>query len=421
MQTSDNNKKSLFGPATLVTAAFIGPGTVVTASLAGANFGYALIWALVFSVAATMILQEMAARLGIVTGRGLGENLRQLVQNPLLRWPLLLLVVAAIVIGNSAYQGGNISGAALGADTLFADSALVLQWKNYTSVNPWALLLGLVSAVVLWFGQYKLIERCLIALVILMSLAFIGTMLLTRPDLAALIKGALWPAIPAGAVLSVVALIGTTVVPYSLFLHAAAAAQKWPHTNVAPQAAIRAARQDIAVAIPLGGLISIAIVSTAATAFFGREQQLDNVAQLAQALTPLFGSAATWCLALGLMAAGLSSAITAPLAAAYALAGVLNKPLDLKQPVFRATWIFIVLCGVMLSSLGIRPVNVIWFAQVANGILLPLICLCLLLAMNHKVLGAYRNNRWQNALGIIVLLVSLLLSGRSLALAFALL
>lgn len=421
MQTSDNNKKSLFGPATLVTAAFIGPGTVVTASLAGANFGYALIWALVFSVAATMILQEMAARLGIVTGRGLGENLRQLVQNPLLRWPLLLLVVAAIVIGNSAYQGGNISGAALGADALFADSALVLQWKNYTSVNPWALLLGLVAAVVLWFGQYKLIERCLIALVILMSLAFIGTMLLTRPDLAALIKGALWPAIPTGAVLSVVALIGTTVVPYSLFLHAAAAAQKWPHTNVAPQAAIRAARQDIAVAIPLGGLISIAIVSTAATAFFGREQQLDNVAQLAQALTPLFGSAATWCLGLGLMAAGLSSAITAPLAAAYALAGVLNKPLDLKQPVFRATWIFIVLCGVVLSSLGIRPVNVIWFAQVANGILLPLICLCLLLAMNHSVLGQYRNNRWQNGLGLVVLLVSLLLSGRSLALAFALL
>ncbi|GAA0539449.1 Nramp family divalent metal transporter [Rheinheimera aquimaris] len=421
MQTSDNNKKSLFGPATLVTAAFIGPGTVVTASLAGANFGYALIWALVFSVAATMILQEMAARLGIVTGRGLGENLRQLVQNPLLRWPLLLLVVVAIVIGNSAYQGGNISGAALGADALFADSAAVMQWKNYSSVNPWALLLGLVAAVVLWFGQYKLIERCLIALVILMSLAFIGTMLLTRPDLAALLKGAFWPAIPTGAVLSVVALIGTTVVPYSLFLHAAAAAQKWPHNNVAPQVAIRAARQDIAVAIPLGGLISIAIVSTAATAFFGREQQLDNVAQLAQALTPMFGSAATWCLALGLMAAGLSSAITAPLAAAYALAGVLNKPLDLKQSVFRATWIFIVLCGVVLSSLGIRPVNVIWFAQVANGILLPLICLCLLLAMNHSVLGQYRNNRWQNGLGLVVLLVSLLLSGRSLALAFALL
>lgn len=421
MQNTRNNKKTLFGPATLVTAAFIGPGTVVTASLAGANYGYALIWALVFSVFATMVLQEMAARLGIVTGRGLGENLRELVQQPLLRWPLLLLVIAAIVVGNSAYQGGNISGAALGADALFSDTSFISAWRANTGINVWALLLGALAALVLWFGQYKLIERCLIALVLLMSLAFIGTMLLTKPNLLALFQGAFWPALPTGAVLTVVALIGTTVVPYSLFLHAAAAAQKWPKQTTDTQFALHAARQDIAIAIPLGGLISIAIVSTAAAAFFGSGQQLDNVGQLAQALTPLFGNAATWCLALGLMAAGLSSAITAPLAAAYALAGILGKPLNLKQPVFRLTWLFIVICGVVLSSLGIKPVSVIWFAQVANGILLPIICLCLLLAMNHPVLGQYKNSRWQNTLGLLVLLVSLVLSWRSLALAFALL
>jgi manganese transport protein len=416
-----SHKRSWFGPATLVTAAFIGPGTVITASLAGANYGYALVWALLFSVFATMVLQEMAARLGIVTGRGLGENLRELVRQPLLRWPLLLLVVAAIVIGNSAYQGGNISGAALGADALFGHLPLIQRWHSSTGINLWALLLGAVAAVVLWFGQYKLIERCLIALVLLMSLAFIGTMLLTKPDLAALFKGAFIPVIPQGAILTVVALIGTTVVPYSLFLHAAGAAQKWPKQQIDTDTALRASRQDIALAIPLGGLISIAIVSTAAAAFFGREQQLENVAQLAQSLTPLFGNAATWCLALGLMAAGLSSAITAPLAAAYALSGILGKPLNLKLPLFRLTWLFIIVCGVLLASLGIRPVSVIWFAQVANGILLPLICLCLLLAMNHHLLGQYKNNRWQNALGALVLLVSLLLSGRSLALAFALL
>ena len=119
--------KSLFGPATLVTAAFIGPGTVITASMAGASYGYTLIWALVFSVLSTMVLQEMAARLGIVTGRGLGENLHQLVQQKWLRWPLLLLVVSAIVIGNSAYQGGNISGASLGAEALFADNHFLSQ------------------------------------------------------------------------------------------------------------------------------------------------------------------------------------------------------------------------------------------------------------------------------------------------------
>lgn len=414
-------KTSRFGPATLVTAAFIGPGTVITASLAGANYGYALLWALLFSVFATMVLQEMAARLGIVTGRGLGENLRTLVTQPLLRWPLLVLVIGAIVVGNSAYQGGNISGAALGAEALFGDFDFITRWQTNNGINLWALLLGAVAATVLWFGQYKWIERCLIVLVLLMSLAFIGTMLLTKPDLLALITGALWPQIPDGAVLTVVALIGTTVVPYSLFLHAASAAQKWPPGSINTAAALSASRADIAVAIPLGGLISVAIVSTAAAAFFGSGQQLENVTQLAHSLTPLFGSAATWCLALGLMAAGLSSAITAPLAAAYALAGIVGKPLDLKQPVFRLTWLFIIVCGVLLASLGIRPLSVIWFAQIANGILLPLICLCLLLAMNHSVLGQYKNSRWQNVLGVVVLLVSLLLSGRSLALAFAML
>lgn len=420
MQNKLKQKHGLFGPAALVTAAFIGPGTVVTASLAGAQYGYALIWALVFSVFATMVLQEMAARLGIVTGRGLGENLRDLVQHPLLRWPLLLLVVAAIVGGNIAYQGGNISGAAMGADALFANSGFLQSWRAHTGINLWALVLGSTAAMVLWFGRYQLIERCLISLVVLMSLAFISCMLLTKPDITALLTGALWPTIPAGALLSVVALIGTTVVPYSLFLHAATAAQKWPKATSNTGAALHAARQDIAVAIPLGGLISIAIVSTAAAAFFGRSQPLENVAQLAQALTPLFGDAATLSLALGLLAAGLSSAITAPLAAAYALAGILGKSLDLTQPLFRLTWSVVLLSGVLLASIGMRPVSLIWLAQVANGILLPLICLCLLMAMNHRLLGQYKNSRWQNMLGILVLLISLLLSGRSLALAFTL-
>ena len=412
-------KSSAFGPATLVTAAFIGPGTVITASLAGANYGYALLWALLFSVFATMVLQEMAARLGIVTGQGLGENLRSLITAPWLRWPLLLLVVAAIVIGNSAYQGGNITGAALGAEALFGSQQLAINRHSTVTVNLWALLIGMIAALVLWFGRYKWIERSLVVLVLLMSLAFISTMLLTKPDLAALLRGAIWPGIPSGAVLTVVALIGTTVVPYSLFLHAASAAQKWPRKSIRTSDALIASRRDIAIAIPLGGLISVAIVSTAAAAFFGSEQQLNNVSQLAQSLTPLFGSAATWCLALGLMAAGVSSAITAPLAAAYALAGVLGKPLNLRQPMFRLTWLSIIIIGVLLSSLGIRPLNVIWFAQVANGILLPLICLCLLLAMNHPMLAENRNTRWQNVLGILVLAVSMLLSGRSLALAFA--
>lgn len=403
------------GPATLVAAAFIGPGTVVTASLAGANYGYALVWALLFSVIATMILQEMAARLGIVTGQGLGENLRVLVQQPVLKYSLYVLVIAAVVIGNSAYQGGNISGASLGADALWGELSLIQAFRQATGLNPWAVMIGVLAIMVLWRGNYRLIERSLVALVLLMSMAFLLTMVLTKPDLSALLTGLVIPSIPDGATLTVIALIGTTVVPYSLFLHAASSARKWQDQPDGVAAALQESNADVRTSIPLGGLISIAVLSTAASAYFGTNLPIEGAADLAVSLEPLFGRAATYLMAAGLLAAGLSSAITAPLAAAYALKGILQ----LGNASFRATWLLIILVGVVVSSLGLRPVAVIWFAQVANGILLPVITLSLLLAVNSSILGTYRNNVRQNILGALVLAATLVLSGRSLWLAFA--
>ncbi|MDP4535831.1 Nramp family divalent metal transporter [Alkalimonas collagenimarina] len=402
------------GPATLVAAAFIGPGTVVTASLAGAHYGYALVWALVFSVIATLILQEMASRLGIVTGKGLGENLRDLVQQPVLKYSLYLLVIAAVVIGNSAYQGGNITGASLGADALWGELSLIQAIRDSTGLNPWALMIGVVAILVLWQGNYRLIERSLVALVLLMSMAFLLTMVLTQPDLSALVTGLVFPSIPDGATLTVIALIGTTVVPYSLFLHAASSARKWQDKTHGVAAALKESNADLRTSIPLGGLISIAVLSTAASAYFGTNLPIEGAADLAVSLEPLFGRAATYLMAVGLLAAGLSSAITAPLAAAYALKGILQ----LSNGAFRATWLLIIVVGVVVSSLGLRPVSVIWFAQVANGILLPVITVSVLFAVNSERLGVYKNSWKQNILGGLVFLATLLLSGRSLLLAF---
>lgn len=406
-----------FGPATLVAAAFIGPGTVVTASLAGAQFGYALLWALVFAVIATMILQEMAARIGVVTQAGLGESLRTVVSAPLARIGFIALVVAAVVIGNSAYQGGNLTGASLGADALWGDAHWVQALVARTGLNPWAVILGALAALVLWQGKYRTIERALIGLVVLMSLAFITTFILSKPDLLALLRGLLVPQIPAGGALTMMALIGTTVVPYALFLHAASARTRWPKTQVPTEQALVEARSDIATSIPLGGLVSIAIVSTAAAAYFGQQATIAGAADLAVSLEPIFGTAATYLMATGLLAAGLSSAITAPLASAYALTGVLGWNIDLRSWAFRGTWLGIILVGVVVASLGIRPISLIVFAQVANGILLPLIAGFLLLAVNQKSMGQYANSTRQNILGGCVFVIALVLGARSILLA----
>ncbi|RUO53606.1 Nramp family divalent metal transporter [Pseudidiomarina homiensis] len=386
-----------FGPATLVAAAFIGPGTVVTASLAGANYGYALLWALVFSVLATMILQEMAARLGVVTQQGLGEAIRKQVKQPLLRWGAIVLVVAAVIIGNSVYQGGNLTGASMGVAGVIGEQAAWLP-----------IVLGGLAAGLLWRGSYVLLERVLIGLVLLMSLTFVATFLLVQPDWTAFFKGLLVPSLPSGSVLTVIALIGTTVVPYNLFLHAASSAKKWQQPEQ-----LNKARRDLWVSIPLGGLISVAIVSTAAAAFFGKALSIEGAADLSQSLQPLAGDWATWLMALGLFAAGLSSSITAPLASAYALSGILGRSGDLKGLPFRLTWIGIITIGVIIASLQIKPVTVIWFAQVANGLLLPIMALFLVWACNHKMMGGYRNSWRQNVLALVVVLVAVGLGARS--------
>lgn len=388
---------SKFGPGVLVTAAFIGPGTVTTASIAGAQFGFALLWALAFSVLATIVLQEMAARLALVTRQGLSQALRSAYRDRWLGSASVILVIAAVGIGNAAYQTGNITGAALGLQSI---SGIDLGW--------WALLVGALAGVLLATGVYALIEKLLISLVLLMSLVFLLTLAMVRPSIGAMLDGLLLPTLPAGSLLTVMALIGTTVVPYNLFLHASAVQEKWPPA-LSKLTALRESRLDTCVAIGLGGLITLAIMSTSAAAFFGGDQAF-SAATMSQQLEPLLGPAARYFFAAGLFAAGLSSAVTAPLAAAYAVCGVLGWPRDLRGGRFRAVWVAVLVCGTVFSAIGIKPLAAILFAQAANGFLLPFCAVFLLLIMNRRdMLGAYTNKTLANTLGVAVVLVTVAL------------
>lgn len=399
------------GPATLVTAAFIGPGTVTAATKAGANFGFALLWALLFSIVATMILQEMTARLGVVGRKELGQAIREQFSNPFAKLVAIILVLSAILIGNAAYEGGNIAGATLGINAFIEH-----DFKQTLGFDPIAIVIGLIAFILLWTGNDKIITRVIIALVLLMSLAFLATFIMSSPNFSALFSGLFVPSIPDGATLTIIALIGTTVVPYNLFLHSASAKRHWQDAEELPQA-----RKDIFISIPLGGLISVAIVSTAATAFFGKQIEITGAQDLALSIEPLFGASAKYLIAIGLFSAGISSAITAPLATAYALSGLLNLDGGLKSTSFKLTWIIILLAGVIVASSGLKPINIIWFAQVANGILLPIVAIFLLWTMNQSFLGKHKNTLLQNILGALVILVTLMLSARSLMSAFGLL
>ncbi len=391
-----NEHRMRFGPGLLVAAAFIGPGTVVTASKAGAQTGCELLWTILFASFGAIVLQSFAARLGIISGTGLGEYLRKWLANSLYFPWVAALVIAAIGLGNAAYQTGNLSGAAMGLASITGGP---LHW--------WVFGMAAVSIAILSIGEFQWLQRVLIGLVCVLSLSFLTTALFSLPKIAPLASGLLVPRVSKDSLQLVVALIGTTIVPYNLFLHASSAAKNWKGMDT--EQALKQSRWDTVTAIALGGLVTASIVMTASTAFFDKGIQLGSINEISHQLTPVLGPASGILFGIGLFSAGLTSSITAPLATSYAICGILGWTQKEQRWRFIAIAYAIVCIGAALAVFsGKAPSETIVFAQVANGLLLPIIA-AILLWTAARQWGPSSPKRWELALGWgIVVFVAML-------------
>lgn len=403
--------KKLFknlGPGPLIAAAFIGPGTVTLCTLAGVKFGMSLLWTLLIAVLASITLQSMAVKIGIIGKKSITEALKDEISNPVIKYIIITLIFMTILIGNTAYEAGNISGAVMGLETLFGQ--IKIDFKDF-SLNIHAIIIGLLAGALLWIGKYRIIERCLIGLVIIMSIAFLFTAIATRPSLLSVLSGLLSFKAPAGSLLTIIGLVGTTIVPYNLFLHAELVKEKWNDKGD-----LKFALKDLIIALGLGGLISLSIVITASSI---KATDINTVGDLALGLESVFGTFSRQFLAIGLFAAGITSTITAPLAAAYVVCGCFGLSTNLQSNYFKFIWLSIILFGVFFSATGLKLITIIQFAQITNGVLLPIMVGLLLWMVNKSsLLGNFKNNNLQNAIGLIIIVVSLFLSLRTLFLIF---
>ena len=381
------------GPGVLIAAAFIGPGTVTLCTIAGASFGYSLIWAIILSTFSTIVLQEMSLRIGLVTRMNLAEVIRNYIKSKILNRFIVLLIISSILIGNTAYEAGNITGASLGI------SAII----NYESINYIPVFIGLIAFVILYQGDYKILERSLVSLVIMMSISFFITAIMTKPDITDLLKGIFRPQVNSSNLIVVLGLIGTTVVPYNIFLHSSLVSEKWNSIDK-----LKVARIESFISIFLGGLVSLSIVITAASVY---NQNVTGVIDLARGLEPLYGKFAIYFLGLGLFASGITSSITAPLAAAYVAKSCFGWNNSLKSNRFRFVWFFILITGVIVSMIEINPIEIIKFAQFSNSLLLPIIAIVLLWLINDEnIIKKKFNYKYQNIFGFFIIIISLLLA-----------
>lgn len=390
---SGKRKGSLFGPGLIIAASFIGPGTITTSIVTGASYGFALAWAIVFSIVATIVLQEMASRLGLGGRIGLGEAMRRTFANPIAKILMVILVVSAIGIGGAAYAGGDTTGTALAVSSVLP-------------IPVWIIVVAIILAIagLLISGSYKVVEKVLMVMVVILALLFIATTFVVQPPFLEALKGMFVPSIPAGAALTAIALIGTTVVPYNVFLHASLVQENWG--DMEENKAIREARIDTVSSIAIGGMITLAVMTTAFGGMFVHGISAETGTDLAKALEPLLGDAAGWVFAIGLFCAGFTSALAGPLGAAYAICGVLGLSTDMKSWSFRLVWILVLAVGAFIALTGFEPVSIIIIAQAANGLLLPIIAIFLLITMNNKeLLGKHANGIVSNVVGVLITLV----------------
>lgn len=375
----------------VISAAFIGPGTVTTAASAGAGFGYSLIWALVFSTAACYVLHEASARIYAVSGINLGEAIQKEYSGS--KWGswIIGLVLFSILIGCAAFEAGNIVGASAGISLL---SDIIPQWLVVAGI-------GLTAGFLLWRGSVRQIATLLGVVVAIMGFCFLITAFLIPHDIFRLFKEGLTPTIPQGAEILVLGLIGTTVVPYNIFLGSGL-----KHTQ-----SLREMKLSLLIAIWLGGFISITILltGTAITGSFTFEA-------LAAALSDRLGNWAYALLGIGLFGAGISSTLTAALAASITAQSLLSKPhtnhnWTEESLRFRSVWMAVLMIGIFFGLMDFQPVPVIILAQALNGVILPVIAILLFLLINNsRIIKAKHQNRlFYNIITAVVVFLCVLI------------
>ena len=374
------------------------PGGILTYSQAGAKFGYSLLWTLIPTTIALIVVQEMAARMGAVTGKGLSDLIREEFG---LRATFITMAILSIA------DFGNIAAEFAG----LASGMGVFGVTKYLSVPAGAILVWVVVV----RGRYKPVERMLI-LFSLIYFTYPISAFLAKPDWKLALHDTLVPQFHGDSqyIVMIVGLIGTTITPWMQFYLQASIVEKGVdrrHYNLS--------RWDVIVGCIVTDVIAFFIVvACAATIFKAGGGEITDAADAAKALLPFAGRFAGMLFAIGLVNASLLSAAILPLATAYNVCEGLGFESGVEKrfseaPIFYWLYTMLIVCGAGFVLIPHMPLlKVILFSQVANGVLLPFVLFYMLKLVNRKrIMQEYTNNAWQNAIAWSTAIVMIVMTG----------
>lgn len=397
---------AILGPGIIAANAGNDAGGIATYSSAGAAYGYSLLWTFIPMTISLIVVQEMCMRMGIVTGQGLADLIREQFG---VRWTAFVML--ALLIANTGVIISEFVG--------IGQASELLGVSRFVTIP--------ISGAIIWWlvvkGSPKRVERVFL----IMSLVFftyIISAFVSKPDWSAVATGFVRPTFSTdtGYLFTVMALIGTTIAPFMQIYVQSAAVEKGMGRSE-----LTVARADVIIGMTFADIIgAFIVICTAATLFSLGINKIDSAATAAEALVPVAGVYAKYLFAIGLFGASMLAMAVVPLATAYSLSEALGFEKGLSRsfreaPIFLGIFTALVLIGGIVAMIpGIPPITLLLVAQCINGILLPVLLLAIVkLANNREIMGEYRNSFLFNILAYgttaIVSALSVLLLGKTIA------
>ena len=366
------------GPGLLVTVGFIDPGNWATNLAAGSTFGYALLWVVTFSSVMLIIIQHNVAHLGIVTGLCLAEATTKYI-----RRPLSVPILGSAMLASISTSLAEILGGAIALQMLFS-----------IPIKAGSVIITIVSIVMLLTNTYSKIERWIITFVSIIGLSFLYELFLVDVSWGEAVKSWVTPTFPDNSLLIIMSVLGAVVMPHNLFLHSEVIqSREW---NLEDEKVIKKQLKyeffDTLFSMVIGWAINSAMIILAASAFFSKNIQVEELSQAQDLLTPLVGNSAGVIFAVALLFAGISSTITSGIAGASVFAGFFGEaysPKDLHTKL--GTLLSFIPALLIIFFIG-DPFKGLIISQMLLSVQLPITVFTqIYLTSSRKVMGKHVN------------------------------
>lgn len=387
---------SFLGPGFLITVGFIDPGNWATNIEGGSRFGYDLLWVITLSTIMLIIIQHMAAKLGIATGKSLAVNIREQFR-PAVSGFLGVTIVLACVATDVA----ELLGGAIGFNLLFG----LPLWAG-------ALLTVILEIFLIISQRYHRLETIIMWFLGIIGICYVVEIIIVKPDWAALAPSIVVPTVDRTSIYTAMAILGAVVMPHNIFLHSNIIhSRKWGLSEKEKVNLLKFERIDTFAAMFMGWLVNSSMIIVAAAVFSGNNVIVQSIEDAAATLKPLAGPIAGLLFSIALVFSGVGSSITSSMAEVNVITGFLGKPEDPKTLLYKFSVFLTAIPSFLIIIFSLDTYKILIFSQVVLSIQLPFTLIPLLmLCNNQKIMGSFKSTKTEFTLAVIISIIVIALN-----------